>query len=100
MKDPHITCEQIAQTLKISSTTAYQILTNNLALSKVNIKWVPYQLNDFKNWQGSIFAKILLKGLMISPQNHYITSLLEMKPGDTFITLLATNMPRNGFLKV
>ncbi|KAI6661741.1 Transposase [Oopsacas minuta] len=59
--DTHITIEQLATSLTLSTGSVHAILTKHLGMSKVCSRWVPHLLNQPQKKTRVRIAKILLE---------------------------------------
>lgn len=67
--DRRITVEEVAKIVKISSTTADRILTEELGMKKISARWVPKMLTDENKKNRMKTAKVLLDRYQHDPAN-------------------------------
>lgn len=71
---PTASCLCIARIMEIDKKTNIRIITENLHLKKVLLKWVPHLLTTFKIAKLAEISNELLKIFMIEPLHQELAS--------------------------
>lgn len=72
-ENPFFSQKKIAKTLEVDQRTIHHILSENLGLTRVNFRWIPYSLNDTQKESRVTISKTMLRTLSRAPSGNIIT---------------------------